>query len=148
MKKILILLLIISTSMVSCKTAKKASSFQPDDKNQTEAVASENATNEGSDEGSIVMKTEEVTLADGEDQSMAGYGYYVIIGGFSVYENAKKFKNELISKGFTPVMLKAANGYTRVAVGETNSEPEARKQVLNIRQKFPEHNDVWLLRNK
>ncbi|HPS13656.1 MAG TPA: SPOR domain-containing protein, partial [Prolixibacteraceae bacterium] len=91
---------------------------------------------------------EEVFLADGEDQSMAGYRYYVIIGGFSVPENAKKFKNELIGKGFTPVMLKAANGYTRVAVGETNSEPDARKQVLNIRQKFPEHNDVWLLRNK
>jgi cell division protein FtsN len=152
MKKILLVLLVISAITFSCKTAKKAVPTPV-----TETVPIENVENKKpepvkevvpEDNNPIYMKTEEVSVAENEDQSKEGFAYYVIIGSFSKPENAGKFKIQLINKDFSPVLLNSESGYTRVAVDQTNSENEARDQIKIIRNKYPEHKDVWLLKSK
>jgi cell division protein FtsN len=151
MKKTLMILMAFTFLFFSCKTAKKAA---------TPAVAEEPAIEQIEepvvkveepkldDNTPIVMKTEEVTVAQNEDQSKEGYAFYVIIGSFSKPENAAKFKDQLIGKGFSPVLLNSETGYVRIAVDQSNSEGDARSSVMSIRQKFTEHNDVWLLKKK
>lgn len=152
MKKILFGLLIISAMIISCKTAKKAIPTpvtvaapveKIDDKSkEPDKVAVPE------DNNPIYMKTEEVSIAKDEDQSKGGFAFYVIIGSFSKPENAAKFKTQLISKDFSPVLLNSESGYIRVAVDQTNSEKDARDQIKIIRNKYPEHKDVWLLKSK
>jgi len=150
MKKILFTLLIITALIISCKTAKKAAPV-------TEAAPVEQIEDKVSepvkeavpeDNNPIYMKTEEVSIAEDEDQTREGFAFYVIIGSFSKPENAGRFKAQLIGKDFYPVLLNSESGYIRVAVDQTNSEMEARDQIKIIRNKYPEHKDVWLLKKK
>jgi hypothetical protein len=150
MKKILFILMVISAMIISCKTAKKV--VQPAEEPKVEKIAED--TNKEEDvsipENStpIYMKTEEVSIAEDEDQSKGGFAFYVIMGSFSKPENAGKFKIQLINKDFVPVLLNSESGYIRVAVEQTNSETDAKKFVWNIRKNYPEYSDAWLLRNK
>jgi cell division protein FtsN len=152
MKKILFVLLVIFAMIISCKTAKKAVPVQPAEKPPVEKVAEvnnkEKEVSVPENNVPIYMKTEEVSIAENEDQSKEGFAFYVIIGSFSKPENAGKFKIQLINKDFSPVLLNSESGYIRVAVDQTNSEAEARKVIREIRKNYPEHNDVWLLKNK
>jgi cell division protein FtsN len=152
MKKIIFVLLVITTMTISCKTAKKEAPtpvtekapIEKTDDKKTEPV--KEVVPE--DNKPIYMKTEEVSIAENEDQSKEGFAYYVIIGSFSKPENAGRFKIQLINKDFSPVLLNSESGYIRVAVDQTNSENEARDQIKIIRNKYPEHKDVWLLKKK
>ncbi len=147
MKKVFFLFLLVLAISVSCKTKKAASGYVPPvktDVEQTEVVAYNAAVSDLP----ITVKTEEVSVVDSEDQSHDGFAFYVIAGSFSKIENAAKQKAQLIEKGFTPVLLKGENSFIRVAVGHSNIESEARRNVLSIRANYPEHNDVWLLKKK
>jgi len=152
MKKIFFVLVVIAAMIVSCKTAKKAVPPPVTETAPVEQVEEKipepvkEAVPE--DNNPIYMKTEEVTIVENEDQSKEGFAFYVIIGSFSKPENAGKFKIELINKDFSPVLLNSESGYIRVAVDQTNSESDARDQIKIIRNKYPEHKDVWLLKSK
>jgi hypothetical protein len=152
MKKILFIFLVVSAMTFSCKTAKKAIPTPVTEAAPVEKIDDKKAevVHEvvPEDNNPIYMKTEEVSVAENEDQSKEGFAYYVIIGSFSKPENAGKFKIQLINKDFSPVLLNSESGYTRVAVDQTNSENEARDQIKIIRNKYPEHKDVWLLKSK
>jgi len=148
MKKTLMILMAFTFLFFSCKTAKKAATPAVAEKPVVEQVEEPIAKVEEPKNEDIVMKTEEVTVAQNEDQSKEGYAFYVIIGSFSKPENAAKFKDQLINKGFSPVLLNSETGFVRVAVDQSNSEQDARSSVMSIRQKFTEHNDVWLLKKK
>jgi cell division protein FtsN len=153
MKKLLFIFLVFTAAIISCKTAKK-SAYMPPAENSQVVMAEEDKNKKGTDvsttanEVPIMMKTEEVSIAQNEDQSKGGYSFYVIIGSFSKPENAGKFKIELINKDFSPVVLNSESGFLRVAVGQTNSETEARDLITNIRNIYPEFKDVWLLKKK
>jgi hypothetical protein len=152
MKKALFVLLVISAMIISCKTAKKAVPTPVAEATPVEKIDDKSAEKEKvavpEDNNPIYMKTEEVSIAENEDQTKEGFAYYVIIGSFSKPENAGKFKAQLIGKDFYPVLLNSESGYIRVAVDQTNSENEARDQIKIIRNKYPEYKDVWLLKNK
>lgn len=96
----------------------------------------------------IVVKQEEASLLSGEDGSMGNFKYYVIIGSFANENNARNYKQSMVDKGFTPVILENKSGYFRVSVYQTNEEAAARNQIQHIRNKYPEHMDVWLLMKK
>ena len=152
MKRILLFLLILSIAVISCKTKKtvtKETSYIPPSA-QTSQQKPEEATAvpDQGDEDPILVKTENVTVVDNEDQSKEGYAFYVIIGSFSKPENAGKFKEELKGKGFAPYLLKSETGFTRVAIGQSDSEKDARALVMKIRNEHSEYNDVWLLKKK
>jgi hypothetical protein len=152
MKKALFVLLVISAMIISCKTAKKVVPTPVAEATPVEKIDDKSTEKEKvavpEDNNPIYMKTEEVSIAENEDQTKEGFAYYVIIGSFSKPENAGKFKVQLIGKDFYPVLLNSESGYIRVAVDQTNSENEARDQIKIIRNKYPEYKDVWLLKNK
>lgn len=153
MKKLLFIFLVFTATIISCKTAKK-SAYMPPAENSQVVIAEEDKNKKGTDvsttanEVPITMKTEEFSIAQDEDQSKGGYTFYVIVGSFSNPENAGKLKVQLINKDFSPVMLNSETGFLRVAVEQTNSEAEARNLIRNIRKKYPEFKDVWLLKKK
>lgn len=152
MKNTLLLMVILSLTIFSCKTkkavTKDSSTTTPVEQISTKIDDKSNVEPGNSDDMPILIKTEEVSIADNEDQSKGGYAFYVIIGSFSKPENAVKFKKELSDKGFTPVLLNGESGFVRVAVDQSNSEKDARALVLKIRKEYPEHTDVWLLKKK
>ena len=74
--------------------------------------------------------------------------FYIILGSFSVYENAQKFKKQLMSEDFFPGILVNEAGLYRVSVNSYDEETVARKRVLELRQKYPQYNDLWLLIKK
>ena len=152
MRKILIVLLIISSMIISCKTAQKAVTAKPSENPPVEKAADINNEQDKvsatENKTPIFIKTEEVTIAKDEDQSRGGYAFYVIVGSFLKPENAGKFRIQLINEDFSPVLLNAKSGYIRVAVEQTNSEAEAQQIINNIRENYPKYKDVWMLKNQ
>jgi cell division protein FtsN len=144
MKKILFVLLVITLTIISCKTVKKSTYTPPSGNSQVEM----NVNDKEKNEAPIIMKTEDVSLAKDEDQSKGRYAFYVIVGSFSNPENAGKLKIQLINNDFSPVLLNSETGFLRVSVEQTNSETEARNFIRNIRSNYPEFKDVWLLKKK
>ena len=156
MKKTVILVLAASVLAFSCKTMKKAST--PDGQYQT-------TLNEGSqakvfsvpeinntkpaipEEKPIAVRKESVTFTEKADASKnVVNNYFVIVGSFGSIDNAKKYRETLISEGFTPIILHSnTSGYYRICVNSFKKEMEARERVHNIRKDFPKYNDAWLL---
>jgi hypothetical protein len=96
----------------------------------------------------IVMRSESFSIFEEEDLAKGYFDFYVIIGSFSSNTNAINLKSQLLAKSFIPVILKSETGMFRVAVNQTNLEQEARSVISDIRSKYPEHKDVWLLKKK
>ncbi len=145
MKKVLFVIA-VAVSMASCKTAKVA------EKPVVEPVVKETVSQstapvvENKIQSNIRMQEESVSVMQGEDKSEDAFSYYVIMGSFSVKDNALKFKSQLKDKGFSPVILENKTGNLRVSVLSTDSESEARGRIATIRSNYPEHADVWLLK--
>lgn len=94
----------------------------------------------------IVVKEEKVTVLDSTIKKV--FRYYVIIGSFKVLDNARNYKTQLKTEGFTPVILENEEGLYRVSVSAYNEEAAARSKIGNIRAKYEKYNDVWLLIRK
>ena len=94
----------------------------------------------------VTVRTESVKPVDQTDKTL--YRYYVIIGSFSILDNARKQKTEMAKKGFTPEILENENGLYRISVGGYNDENAARSKIAGIRATYEEHADVWLLVRK
>lgn len=150
MKKILLILFGIVLGFSSCKTAKKAatSAYEP----AVEPVVVQETKKEVVkeivpviEEAPVVVKTEEVTIDKSNDKKL--YPFYVIIGSFSMTDNAYKLQDQQISEGIQAVVLKSETGMLRVACLGTDSEATARTKIAEIR-KGKEFPDVWLLKTK
>lgn len=151
--------------LVSCKTNKKAvadvDAFLAEEANKTEAVNTSEKVDESDKKEmawpvetesnsaqKIVVKEEEASVLSGESAGIDAFKYFVIIGSFANENNARNYKVTMAEKGFKPTILTNTTGHFRVAVFYTNSEQEARTKIQEIRSKFPQHNDVWLLNRK
>jgi cell division protein FtsN len=147
---LLVAVIILGIASSSCKTTKKTA-YTPE---PIQPVVESNELKKPEhvepikEEVQVTVKTEDVSLAVGEDLSKDGFAFYVIVGSFSKSENALSFKNQLIGKGFNPVLLNSETGFVRVAVDQTNSERDAREMISKIRNVYPEYKDVWLLKKK
>ena len=94
----------------------------------------------------IIVQTESVKPIDQSDKSL--YRYYVIIGSFRSIDNARQYKAHLQSKGFSPTILENEDGLYRISTGGYDEENTARSKIAEIRAKYDEHGDVWLLLRK
>ncbi len=102
--------------------------------------------NENKTKKPIVVKEEKVKVI--EENNALTFKYYVIIGSFRILDNARNYKKELYSQGFTPVILENTEGLYRVSVSAYNEESNARDKVENIRQQYEQYSDTWLLISK
>ncbi len=149
MKKITLIMLVMLMVMVSCKTKKVASTYSPENSEYSKTEqASQNSDVNSADEKPITYRTENVEVANNEDQAFANYNFYVITGSFSSIENATTLKTEMKKLGFNPVILISDSGMYRVTAGQSNSESDARGVISTIRNTYEQYKDVWLLKRK
>jgi septal ring-binding cell division protein DamX len=147
MKVLNILLLGFVVLSIGCKTQKIAPMPEPV---STATTAKTPATSSAS----VSSKEESVTAAKGEASDFGSKRFYVILGSFSIYDNALKFKKKLMGQDFTPGILvvnkKSADekDLYRVSVNSYDDEAQARARISDIRQKYPDYSDVWLLIKK
>ena len=152
MKKVLLLLLVAGIAMASCKSSKKAAStaFEPAVQTASTTPAPKvfqvpevKETPPVQDDRPISVRKESFTFTQPEDQNQNSY--FIIVGSFSSMENAKNFRQTLMSEGFTPIVVQSETGYFRVTVDSFTSEAPARTRLSQIRQSFPKYSDAWLL---
>lgn len=152
MKKAVFLVLVIGIALASCKSSKKAAStaFEPAVQQTTQTAPPKvfqvpevkEAPAPESDQP-ISVRKESFTFTQAEDQNQNSY--FIIVGSFSSMDNAKNFRQTLMSEGFTPIIVQSETGYYRVTVDSFTSEAPARARLVQIRQSFPKYNDAWLL---
>jgi cell division protein FtsN len=141
---------------VSCKTTKNAAHKPALEAEQvSEHVTDElsapiqsEPVKEAEEETPVIIRSEEVKLVEEKVEKEATFDFYIIIGSFSLADNADKYSLEMKDKGFQPIVLISETGLYRVAIDQNNSENDARAAIKQIRTQFPEHNDVWLLKKK
>ncbi len=146
MKILNILCLTAIVLTVGCKSQKIAP--KPEPVSSTSISAPAKTTENKAKSAYVNSKEEKVTAAKGEASDFGNQRYYVIIGSFSIYENAQKFKKQLMSEDFFPGILVNENGLFRVSVNSYDDESMARNRISEIRQKFTKYSDVWLLVKK
>lgn len=134
-----VVLFLVILMAVGCKTQKIAPKPAP---LKSESVATTDNTQ------SVNSKEERVTAANGEAKDYGSKKFYIILGSFGVYENAQKFKKQLMAEDFFPGILVNEAGLYRVSVNSFDDEGAARRRVGELRQKFPQYNDLWLLIKK
>ena len=150
MKKLFLILGIIIFSFSACKTSKHAvrSAYEPAIDNTVKELVDEPVREEvvaPEPEKPVMVKIEEVSIDKSNDQKL--YPYYVIIGSFSIAQNAYDLQDAQLAKGVPAVVLKSETGMLRVACLGTDSEQTARTKIAEIR-KGTEFPDVWLLKSK
>ncbi|PID89346.1 MAG: hypothetical protein CSB01_02470 [Bacteroidia bacterium] len=96
--------------------------------------------------GDVSMRSEEVEVVRGAIDHKAKY--FIILGSFSVEDNANKLVRRLAKQGFAPNILRSPSGMYRVSGYYFNDERAARMEVDAIRKKYPEYDDLWLLIKK
>lgn len=69
--------------------------------------------------------------------------FYVVVGSFKKFSNAKNLSNYFTSKGYNPMILPKVNGYNRVALSSYVEKANAKKAVIKLRK---EYNDLtfWI----
>jgi len=141
MKVLNIILVLVALMVMSCKTQKIAPKPEP--------VKSETVVKAVVDSSlNVKSKIENVKAANGEAKDLGSKKFYIILGTFSVFENAQKFKKQLMAEDFFPGILINEAGLFRVSVNSYDEEATARSRISEIRQKFPKYNDLWLLIKK
>ena len=91
----------------------------------------------------VPVRTERFTFERPEEQT--AHEYFVIVGSYSMIENANRARTILSNQGFTPIILKSETGLNRLCVNSYTNETEARVRVHQVRTSFPEYHDAWLL---
>jgi len=94
------------------------------------------------------IKEVEETLVPIDTKLPDPHSYFVVIGSFKILDNAKKYQEQILIKGFRSEILKNEAGLFRVSVMSTNEIKTAREEIRRIRGYFPEYSDTWLLIQK
>jgi cell division protein FtsN len=159
MKKILVIVGVLIMAFTGCKSKKQMaqSPYTTDPSTQPKVftvpasesqpqpqVVQQTAPPAANDQ--ISMRKEQISFTQQEDKAQnEANNFFVILGSFSQLDNAKNYRETLLGKGFTPIILHSETGYYRVCVNSYQQEGEARTRISQIRQSYPEYSDVWLL---
>ncbi len=174
MKRNLILAVLFAGALLvtSCKTTKRAKSdddFYDFDKKETTTSRTSNTGGDSSSsssssssqdgkydmaedgtytkaDGNVSSRFEEVEVVRGAVDYDAKY--FIILGSFSQEANANKLVGRLSQQGFSPNILRSPSGMYRVSGYYFDDERAARMEVAEIRKKYPEYSDLWLLIKK
>jgi cell division protein FtsN len=91
----------------------------------------------------IPARTERFTFERPEEQT--AHEFFVIVGSYSMIENANRARTILTNQGFNPIILKSETGLNRLCIDSYTNETQARVRVHQIRTNYPEYHDAWLL---
>ena len=125
--------LLVFISLVSCKPT-----------NQLPASKNDISQSEQNKTTSTNYETKEEILIN--NSFLPNQRFFVILGSFNVLKNANVYSEHLIKEGFTPVILQNNNGLYRISVFTTDNIKDARVKIAEIKQKYPQYQDVWLLK--
>jgi cell division septation protein DedD len=143
MKNLLLLLILVAVTVIGCKTKQIPPKPQP-----VAQPAAQTAAPKVGKPANISSKEERFSTAQGETADYGSNKFFVIMGSFSVLENAKRLKETLTAENFTPVILKNETGMFRVCGNSYADEGEARARIAEVRTNFPKYSDIWLLIKK
>ncbi len=159
MKNVLFVALIAALALGSCKSSKKAAKTPYTPASQETATTTAAApkvftvpdtkpasTTPVAEEKPVTIREEAFTFTQPEDRTQNSF--FIITGSFSNMDNAKNFRQTLISEGFTPIIVQSETGYYRVTVDSYTNEAAARTRLLQIRRDYPKYGDTWLLIKK
>jgi cell division protein FtsN len=147
MKILNLLPLLFVVAFVGCKTQRIPPKPQPVAQ-ETVAPATPAAPQKAVKPAAIASKEERFSAAKGETVDYGSNRFFVILGSFSVLENAKRLKETLATEDFHPVILMNDSGMYRVCGNSYAQESEARARIAEIRAKFQKYSDIWLLIKK
>ncbi len=157
-KNVLVLaLLVLAFIATSCSSLKKKKSdddfydFNKEEKLEKPKQEKQEEIYEGeytspSTYRDVSMRSEEVEVVRGAVDYKAKY--FIILGSFSIEDNANKLVKRLAKQGFAPNILRSPSGMYRVSGYYFDDERAARMEVEAIRKKYPEYDDLWLLIKK
>lgn len=150
MKNLNLLLLLFAISLVGCKTQKIAPRPQPVAQQPAAPapVAAPSTAQKAAKPVNVSSKEERFSAAKGETADYGANKYFVILGSFSVLENAKRLKETLAAENFHPVILMNESGMYRVCGNSYADESAARARIADVREKYPKYSDIWLLIKK
>lgn len=74
--------------------------------------------------------------------------YHVVVGSFKSLANAKAASDIVANLGYTPSIMENEEGLYRVAVYNAETEDTARKKLAQIKMKYSQYADAWLLIEK
>jgi len=69
--------------------------------------------------------------------------FYIVVGSFKKFNNAKSLSTFFKQKGYYPLILPKVNDYNRVAISSFVEKPNAKKAIAKLKK---EHNDLtfWI----
>ena len=152
MKKIVGMFLmaaIVLTGSTSCKSKQKVTEISGANveatakTNTASATASTTATAASETEKT---RNEKFSLAEGETNIAAfNSKYHVVVGSFSIQQNAKNLQRTLNSEGNNALVVVNEQGMFRVLIASFNEYTQARERINQINTRFP---DAWVLVQK
>ena len=152
MKKILGMFLmaaIVLAGSTSCKSKQKVTEISGAN---IEATAKTNtAATSASTTATAATETEKTrnekfSLAEGETNIAAfNSKYHVVVGSFSIQQNAKNLQRTLNSEGNNALVVVNEQGMFRVLIASFNEYTQARERINQINTRFP---DAWVLVQK
>ncbi|VBB46772.1 Sporulation domain-containing protein [uncultured Paludibacter sp.] len=153
MKKILGILLmsvIVVFGITSCKSKQKAVEISGAkiEAKQTTPTATQATSTTVAEATPVeeVTRNEKFSLADGETNSAAfSNKYHVVVGSFSIKQNAKNLQSTLIKEGNNALVVVNEKGMFRVLIASYNEYYQAKNRINEISNRFP---DAWVLVQK
>jgi len=74
--------------------------------------------------------------------------YHVVVGSFKSLANAKAASETVVQQGYNPNIMENEDGMYRVTVFNADNEETARKKLAQVKMKYPQYDDAWLLIEK
>ncbi len=151
MKKIfgvILMTAVIVAGTTSCKSKQKVTEIsganvEATAKTNTQGTAAATTT---TTEEVEKTRNEKFSLAEGETNSAAfNNKYHVVVGSFSIQQNAKNLQRTLNSEGNSAIVVVNEQGMYRVLIASFNEYSQARERINQINTRFP---DSWVLVQK
>ena len=152
MKKILGMFLmaaIVLAGSTSCKSKQKVteiSGANVEATAKTNTAATTASTTATAASETEKTRNEKFSLAEGETNIAAfNSKYHVVVGSFSIQQNAKNLQRTLNSEGNNALVVVNEQGMFRVLIASFNEYTQARERINQINTRFP---DAWVLVQK
>lgn len=146
-KSTLLFLLVVIVILAGCKTQKIAPKPQPVAQ-ESAAPATAAPAPKPAKPANVTSKEERFSVAEGETANYGTNKFFVIMGSFSVLENAKRLKETLVAENFKPIIVMNENGMYRVCGNSYEDESSARARIAEVRSQYSKYSDIWLLVKK